>query len=172
MIARRDRPAEGMTVDTVECQGMRLLSRHDLAGRGNCGEGTALLEHGGRRYLYLAHEQGPVNFSVLDVTDPTAPRLLTQTTLPHGDVRSNSLAVGDGLLVVAYQVRQPGQQPAGIEIFDLAGRPSRAGPAFWTCRVPARAGLTGWGTPAAGTPTWPRARPIPVPPTRWTTSSR
>jgi len=93
--------AEGMTVDPVECQGMRLLSQHDLAGRGNCGEGTALLEQGGRRYLYLAHEQGPVNYSVLDVTDPTAPGLLTQTTLPHGDVRSNSLAVADGLLVVA-----------------------------------------------------------------------
>ena len=118
-----------MTVNPVESQGMRLLSRHELAGRGNCGEGTALLEHGGRRYLYLAHEQGPVNFSVLDVTDPTAPRLLTQTTLPHGDVRSNSLAVGDGLLVVAYQVRQPGQQPAGIEIFDLSrpAEPRRAG---------------------------------------------
>lgn len=116
-------PAEGTTVHPVESQGMRLLGRHDLAGRGNCGEGTALLEQGGRRYLYLAHEQGPVNFSVLDVTDPTAPRLLTQTTLPHGDVRSNSLAVADGLLVVAYQVRQPGQQPAGIEIFDL-GRPA------------------------------------------------
>jgi hypothetical protein len=118
-----------MTVDPVESQGMRLLGRHDLAGRGNCGEGTALLEHGGRRYLYLAHEQGPVNFSVLDVTDPTAPRLLTQATLPHGDVRSNSLAVADGLLVVAYQVRQPGLQPAGIEIFDLSrpAEPRRAG---------------------------------------------
>ncbi len=103
-----------------ESNGMRLLGQHDLGGRGNCGEGTALLEHGGRRYLYLAHEQGPANFSVLDVTDPAAPELLTQTTLPHGDVRSNSLALGDGLLVVAYQVARPGLGPAGIEIFDLS----------------------------------------------------
>jgi hypothetical protein len=110
-------------VQPVECKGMRFLGQHGLAGRGNCGEGTALLEHGGRRYLYLAHEQGPANFSVLDVTDPRAPDLLTQTTLPHGDVRSNSLAVGDGLLLVAYQVREPGSRPAGIEIFDL-GRPA------------------------------------------------
>ena len=104
----------------VESKGMRLLGRHDLGGHGNCGEGTALLEHGGRRYLYLAHEQGPANFSVLDVTDPREPELLTQTTLPHGDVRSNSLAIGDGLLVVAYQVARPGLKPAGIEIFDLS----------------------------------------------------
>jgi hypothetical protein len=116
-----------MMVHPVEGHGMRLLGQHDLDGHGNCGEGTALLEHGGRRYLYLAHEQGPVNFSVLDVTDPRAPRLLTQTMLPHGDVRSNSLAVADGLLVVAYQVRQPGLRPAGLEAFDLS-RPGEPGP--------------------------------------------
>jgi hypothetical protein len=102
-----------------DCYGMRFLGQHDLGGHGNCGEGTALLEHGGRRYLYLAHEQGPVNFSVLDVTDPRKPGLLCQTRLPHRGVRSNSLAVGDGLLVVAYQVASPGEQPAGIEVYDL-----------------------------------------------------
>lgn len=108
---------------------MRFLGQHDLAGHGTCGEGMALLERGGRRYLYLAHERGPVNFSVLDVTDPRTPVLLFQPMLPHGDVRSNSLAVADGVLVVAYQVRRPGQQPAGIEVFDLArpGEPRTAG---------------------------------------------
>ncbi len=106
---------------------MRLLGQHDLDGHGNCGEGIALLEAGGRRYLYLAHESGPANFSVLDVTDPTAPRLLTQTSLPHGGVRSNSLAVADDLLLVAYQVSTPGQQPAGIEVYDL-GNPAEPRP--------------------------------------------
>ena len=107
----------------VECGGMRLLGQHDLGGHGNCGEGTALLEGAGKRYLYLAHESGPANFSVLDVTDPVRPRLLTQTALPHRGVRSNSLAVADDLLIVAYQVSTPGQRPAGIEIFDL-GQPA------------------------------------------------
>lgn len=102
---------------------MRLLAQHDLAGRGHCGEGTALLVRAGRKYLYVAHERGPVNFSVLDVTDPARPVLLTQTLLPHDGVRSNSLAMGDDLLLVAYQVREPGQRPAGVEIFDL-GQPA------------------------------------------------
>lgn len=102
---------------------MRWLGQHDLGGRGNCGEGTALLCRAGQRYLYVAHESGPANFSVLDVTNPGQPTLLTQTMLPHGDVRSNSLAVADDLLVVAYQVSTPGQRPAGIEVFDL-GRPA------------------------------------------------
>ena len=113
-----------MTEHLVESNGMRLLGQHDLGGHGNGGEGIALIERGGRRYLYLAHERGPANFSVLDVTDPTAPRLLTQTTLPHRRVRSNSLAVGgdagDEVMVVAYQVDTPGGQPAGIEVYDLA----------------------------------------------------
>ena len=59
---------------TPEHSGMQLLGQHDLGGHGNCGEGTALLCRGGRRFLYLAHEDGPENFSVLDVTDPTEPR--------------------------------------------------------------------------------------------------
>ncbi len=132
---------------------LRCLSRHDLGGQGRCGEGTAVLEHGGRRYLYLAHEQPPANFSVLDVTDPRAPRLLTQTRLPHGGVRSNSLAVGDGLLLVAYQVQAPGQQPAGVQVFDLSRWPSHAWPACSTCPARGPAARTGSATPAAGTPT-------------------
>ena len=88
-----------------------------------------MLERGGRRYLCLAHEQPPANFSVLDVTDPRAPRLLTQTRLSHGAVRSNSLAVGDDLLLVAYQVQTPGTQdgddaplPVRHERFDTRFR--------------------------------------------------
>ena len=47
----------------TETSGMRLLGQHGLGGNGACGEGIALLERGGRRYLYLAHEREPANFS-------------------------------------------------------------------------------------------------------------
>src|ERR1039457_4487772 len=97
-----------MAVHPLECRGMRYLGRHHMAGHGNCGEGTALLERGGARYLYIARERGPVNLSVLDVTDPRAPRLLAQPTLPHGGVRSNSLPVADEIMLVGYQVATPG----------------------------------------------------------------
>ena len=108
---------------------MRFLGHHDLGGYGTCGEGTALLEHGGSRYLYIASERGPVNFSVVDVTDPRAPLLRAQTRLPHGDMRSNSLALGDDLLLVAYQTARPGLRPAGVELFDISDpvRPRPAG---------------------------------------------
>jgi hypothetical protein len=107
-------------MQSAQCSGMTFLAQHDLAGHGTCGEGTALFGRHGRRYLYIASESGPVNFSVLDVTDPRAPDLIAQTFLPHRDVRSNSLAIGDELLVVAYQVTRPGLRPAGIEVFDLS----------------------------------------------------
>jgi hypothetical protein len=99
---------------------MRVLAHHDLAGSGCCGEGTVLLERSGRRYLYIAHVDITTSFSVLDVSDPRAPALLHQEFLPHRDVRSNSLAVAGDLLLVAHEVRRPGLQPAGVELFDLA----------------------------------------------------
>lgn len=152
---------------------LRCLSRHDLGGQGRCGEGTAVLERGGRRYLYLAHEQPPANFSVLDVTDPRAPRLLTQTRLPHDAVRSNSLAVGDDLLLVAYQVQTPGQRPAGIEVFDLsrpaeprpAGRLDLSGPrsrgTHWVGYTGGRYAYLSTGTPNSQ-PRHPRDDQFPV----------
>ena len=152
---------------------LRCLSQHDLGGQGRGGEGTAVLERGGRRYLYLAHEQPPANFSVLDVTDPRAPRLLTQTRLPHGAVRSNSLAVGDDLLLVAYQVQTPGLTPAGIEVFDLArladprpaGLLDLSGPCsrgtHWVGYTGGRYAYLSTGTPDSR-PTHPRDDQFPV----------
>jgi hypothetical protein len=107
-----------MSMHTLECSGMRLLGQHDLGGHGNCGEGTALLCRGGKRYLYLAHEDGPENFSVLDVTDPTEPRLLAQTTLPHHNVRSNSLGG-----VHRRAVRVPEHGNARLAPHQCPGRP-------------------------------------------------
>jgi len=101
--------------------GMRLLAQHDLDGHGNGGEGMALqLTADGRRLLYIAHESAPIDFSVLDVTDPRQPRLLLQRRLPHAEVRSNSLDLVDDLLLVAYQTLRPGMQPAGVGIYDVS----------------------------------------------------
>jgi hypothetical protein len=105
----------------VESKNMRLLGHHDLGGFGNGGEGLALQQTSdGRRVLYIAHESAPKNFTALDVTDPTAPQMLIQTELPHGDVRSNSLELCGDLLAVAYQTARPGLTPAGVELFDVS----------------------------------------------------
>jgi hypothetical protein len=108
---------------------MRILGRCDLGGRGNGGEGMGLREGGGRRTLFIAHESPPVNFTVVDVTDPRRPAVLHQEELPHREVRSNSLSLRGDLLAVAYQVQRPGARPAGLELFDVSvpERPRRLG---------------------------------------------
>lgn len=100
---------------------MRLLAQHELSGYGNGGEGMALQQlPDGRRVLYIAHLEAPKDFSVVEVTDPRKPKLLLQTELPHDKVRSNSLALVDDLLMVAYQASEPGLTPAGMSLFDVS----------------------------------------------------
>ena len=109
-----------MTQNTGEAKNMRLLAHHDLDGHGNGGEGIALqATHDGRRVLYIAHESAPKDFSALDVTDPRKPRVIVQTELSNNQVRSNSLALVDDTLLVAYQTSRPGLKPAGFGVYDV-----------------------------------------------------
>lgn len=100
---------------------MRLLAQCELEGRGNGGEGMGLVDRDGRRFLFIAHESAPRNLTVVDVSDPRQPSVVRTLDLPHADVRSNSLSISSSgeLLAVAYQVRRPGLQPAGVELFDI-----------------------------------------------------
>ena len=134
-----------MSAEVREATGMRLIGHHDLAGRGNVGEGIGLRRAGGRRTLYLAHESAPLSYSVVDVTDPRRPSLVEQTTLPHHGLRSNSLAVVDDLMVVCYQEgtgwRGPRLRPVGLEVFDLGRDPHHPRSiGFWDASGPASRG--------------------------------
>ena len=110
-----------MTTAREESKGLRLLGHTDLAGNGNCGEGLALQQaRDGRRVLWVAHEGGGVDVTAVDVTDPREPHVIYQSRLPHGEVRSNSLALVGDLLLVARQVARAGLTPAGVALFDVA----------------------------------------------------
>ncbi|MDP7412106.1 MAG: hypothetical protein QF465_00445 [SAR202 cluster bacterium] len=110
-----------MTDGSAQAKNMTLLSQHDLDGFGNGGEGIGLqATKDGRRVIYIAHESGPKDYTAVDVTDPRNPKTVIQTELPHADVRSNSLAVFDDLLLVAYQTSRPGLKPAGFCVYDIA----------------------------------------------------
>ena len=100
---------------------MTLLSNHRLDGFGGVGEGMAMqIAKDGRRIMWLAHEGPPKNFTAVDVSDPRNPKVICQTDLPHPRMRSNSLDVTGDLMVVCYQVTNPGDTPAGIELFDIS----------------------------------------------------
>jgi len=116
--------------ETPQSRNMRLLGHSDLDGFGNGGEGIALKQlPGGRRALFVAHVGPPKDFTVLDVTNPAAPRVILQTSLPHGEIRSNSLAVAGDIMLVAYEVARPGLSPAGLALYDISNveHPRRIG---------------------------------------------
>jgi len=109
------------TQDLQSIRGFRFLAQHELNGFGNLGEGMAIqIARDGRRILWLAHETAPKNFTAVDVSDPRAPKLVVQTDLPEPFMRSNSLEVVGDIMAVAYQTKQHGQKPAGMELFDIA----------------------------------------------------
>jgi hypothetical protein len=84
------------------------------------GESPYMVLPDGRRILWLAHESAPKNFTGVDVTDPKNPKVVVQTNLPTSHMRSNSLEVSGNIMAVAYQTQKQGQQPAGMELFDIS----------------------------------------------------
>ncbi len=110
-----------MATQTQEIRNMRLISHHDLNGFGNIGEGVHLQQtQDGRRVLYMAHESAPKDITSVDVTDIANPRLLAQTELAYGHLRSNSLSIVDDTMLVAYQSQQPGQPGTGMGVYDIS----------------------------------------------------
>src|SRR5439155_957545 len=102
-------------------QNLRLIANHDLGGAPNAGEGIAMkITPDGRRILYVAHENPPMAYSILDVTEPASPELLWQLPVPHDGVRGNSLALRGDILLTAYQVAKKGDKPAGFQIYDVS----------------------------------------------------
>lgn len=99
---------------------LKLLAQHDARGAPNLGEGMAMKIKNGRRYMYIAHEHHPACFSIFDVTEPAAPKLLWQLPLPHKNVRGNSLAMRGDILIQAYQVNKAGLKPAGFQVYDVS----------------------------------------------------
>ena len=119
-----------MATQTQEIKNMRLISHHDLNGFGNIGEGVHLHQtRDGRRILYLAHESAPKDITSVDVTDIANPKVMVQTELEYGHLRSNSLSIVGDTMLVAYQSKDPGQPGTGMGVYDISNseEPRRIG---------------------------------------------
>ncbi|HLI25796.1 MAG TPA: hypothetical protein VKZ60_01910 [Chloroflexota bacterium] len=105
---------------TLEASNLRLIGHHDC-NQGAMGEGIAIQQlPNGRRIAYLAHESGEMGISIVDVTNPRDPGLLLQIPHENPDTRVNSLSLSGNILATARQTQQPGQQPAGLVIYDVS----------------------------------------------------
>ena len=113
-----------MTEDpTLEIHNLRLLGWHNLNGAnggGRMGEGIAIQQLGQRRIGYFATESGPIGLDVVDVTDPREIGLLAQIPAEADHVRFNTLSMSGTVLVVGRQTQKPGQQPAGLAVYDAS----------------------------------------------------
>lgn len=101
----------------AESLNLRLVGHSDLNGQGVT---MQLIARGD--YLYVAHFQGPVGFSVVDVSDPRSPRVVKQVP-PLPGTRCLKLQVADDLLLVSNE--QAGAAPVrtGMAVYRL-GNPA------------------------------------------------
>jgi hypothetical protein len=104
---------------TPEARNLRLVSQHTLGGHGDTMHVNVV---GG--FAYIGHMGGDrVGTSVLDVSDPAAPRLVAQIETPPGTHSHKVQVVGD-LLLVNYE-RNPAEKDApawtaGLGVFDIS----------------------------------------------------
>lgn len=123
-------------------RGLTLVARHDLGGAPNGGEGMAMkVLEDGRHLLYVANDSPPQAMCILDVTRPESPDLVWQLPLPHDRVRGNSLSIHGDLLLLANQVQEKGDAPAGLRIFDLADPTSPREVSFFDTSGPESKGV-------------------------------
>jgi hypothetical protein len=111
--------------------GLRLLARHDLGGYG---DGMQVMRRGGALYVGHTGTTG-MGTSVLDVTDPRRPALVTQWPAPPRSHTHKVQAAG-GLLLVnhekfPYRAQMSEPFSAGLAVYELTDplRPRQIG--FW-----------------------------------------
>lgn len=112
----------------TEAKNLRLLAHHDLGGHGDTMHVNVV-----DGWAYVGHMGGDrVGTSILDVSDPAKPQLVTQLYTPPG-TRSHKVQVVDDLLLVNYE-RNPAEKDAtewsaGLAVFDVAEpwRPKQIG---------------------------------------------
>jgi len=123
--------ADADRIPTVQsASNMQIIGHSDLNGAGKGGEGLALRQYpDGRRVLFLAHESAPMCVSIVDVTKPEDPRIITQIPNAAPQLRCNSLGLSGTTMAVAHQTDKPGQPGAGMDVYDVAdpAHPAKVG---------------------------------------------
>lgn len=98
-----------------DSSGFRLIGHSDLNGHG---DGMQVMPLGD--VLYVAHF-GPSGkgTTILDVSDPTGPRVVRQWDAPPGS-HTHKVQVANGLLMTNHELfRGDGPAPVGMAIYDL-----------------------------------------------------
>jgi len=102
----------------ADARNMRLIGHNDIGGKGDCMHINVV-----DGFAYVAHmgENG-IGTSILDVHDPTAPRLVHQLMVPPFTHSHKVQIVGDVLLVNYEQYGHGGKGVTGLKVFDISKR--------------------------------------------------
>ena len=129
------------TIKAIDSKNMRIIGHNDLGKYGDTGEGVAMhVGKNGRRTLFVAHLNAPGDFSAIDVSDPRVPEVIYSQELKNPKTRSNSLMIVGDTMLVCRQVNNPGDNPAGVEVFDIADPTKPRSIGFWDASGPASPG--------------------------------
>src|SRR5262245_17461792 len=103
----------------AEAWNVRLVGQTDLNGHGDCMHGN--LKHS---FAFVAHMgESRVGTSVVDISDPRQPRVVTQLETPPG-THSHKVQIVDDILLVNYErsMFEPNATSwqGGLKVFDVA----------------------------------------------------
>ena len=85
-------------------------------------------------YAYIGHLEPPAGTSIVDVSDPKHPRVVSHLTVPPS-THSHKVRVHGDLMLVNYERFGKGSGPfeGGFKVFDIADRAKPREIAFWRC---------------------------------------
>ncbi len=118
MTSTSDRAAAGAALDArgeLLAWNMRLVGHCPMDGRGdgmhvNLKDGYAFFAHMG---------DNEIGTSIVDVRDPTAPRLVKQLPVPPG-IHSHKVQIVGDVLLVNYERYKEGDGRGGLKVFDVS----------------------------------------------------
>ncbi len=115
-----------MRKEATHTLGLRRLGRIEIPGGGQ-----VVVENS---YAYVGHMAPPHGTSILDVSDPTAPRLVAELDMPAG-MHSHKVRVHDDIMIVNYEHLgdAPDQPVGGLKIFDISNKGQPREIAFFAC---------------------------------------
>jgi hypothetical protein len=93
---------------------IKQVGRMDLPGGGK-----VVVENG---FAYVGHMDPPHGTSIIDVSDPKHPRLVSQLEPPEG-IHSHKVDVSGDVMIVNYEKYKTEKQPqVGLKVFDISNR--------------------------------------------------
>ncbi len=86
------------------------------------------------QYAYIGHLEPPAGTSIVDVSNPKRPRVVSHLTVPPS-THSHKVRVRGDIMLVNYEkfARGTGPFEGGLKIFDIANREKPREISFWRC---------------------------------------